>query len=119
MLAIHMIRTYAGEEPRVVSAHASRRNVDIDVSMAAEFALASGASGGFACSLRSPVSLNWLRIVGDRGNFGSRTRCFLTRMTACSSRQTGEIASSVSDAGPAMNISSMPSATRYYEDHPF
>jgi predicted dehydrogenase len=65
--AIHMIRTYAGEEPRVMSAHASRRNVDIDVSMAAEFALASGASGGFACSLRSPVSLNWLRIVGDRG----------------------------------------------------
>jgi predicted dehydrogenase len=66
--AIHMIRSFGGDEPRVTSAHASLRSEDIDVSMAAELAFPSGVSGAIVCSLRSPVSASLLRVVGDRGD---------------------------------------------------
>jgi predicted dehydrogenase len=51
--ALHVLRTLAGEEPRVVSARARRLGPDVDRAMDARFALANGGEGRAVCSMLS------------------------------------------------------------------
>jgi predicted dehydrogenase len=66
--AVHMLRTFGGETPEVVSAQAKLRDWRIDRAMAAELRFPGGHTGGLRCSMWSTDLLRIsLRVVGDRG----------------------------------------------------
>lgn len=66
--AVHMIRTYGGSKPEVVSAQAKRRDPRIDRAMTAELRFSAGHTGRIRCSMWSSRLLETsARIVGDRG----------------------------------------------------
>ncbi|HTY30470.1 Gfo/Idh/MocA family oxidoreductase [Mycobacterium sp.] len=66
--AVHMVRTFGGSTPEVVSAQAKLRDPRIDRAMTAEVKFAEGHTGRIRCSMWS----SWLlqisaRVVGERG----------------------------------------------------
>jgi predicted dehydrogenase len=69
---VHMVRTVAGTEPRVLSAQAVEGPPGIDVSMDAALEFPGGLMGSISCSMVGTTS--WpesmtLRAVGDHGTF--------------------------------------------------
>lgn len=65
---VHMIRTFGGATPEVVSAQAKLRNPQIDRAMTARLRFAAGHTGEIRCSLWSASLLQVsARVVGDRG----------------------------------------------------
>ncbi len=66
--AVHMVRTFGGSTPEVVSAHAKLRDPQIDRAMTAELQFAEGHTGRVRCSMWSSRLLEIsARIVGERG----------------------------------------------------
>ena len=66
--AVHMVRTYGGSNPEVVSARAKLRDPRIDRAMTAELRFSAGHTGRIRCSMWSSRLLETsARIVGDRG----------------------------------------------------
>ena len=66
--AVHMVRTFGGETPEVVSAQAKLRDPQIDRAMTAELRFAGGHTGRVRCSMWSSHLLQIsARVVGDRG----------------------------------------------------
>jgi predicted dehydrogenase len=66
--AVHMVRTFGGSTPEVVSAQAKLRDTRVDRAMTAEVRFAGGHSGRVRCSMWSArlLQIN-ARVVGDRG----------------------------------------------------
>jgi predicted dehydrogenase len=65
---VHMVRTFGGETPEVVSAQAKLRDPQIDRAMTAELRFAGGHSGRVRCSMWSSNLLQIsARVVGDQG----------------------------------------------------
>ncbi|MEV6102881.1 Gfo/Idh/MocA family oxidoreductase [Nocardia sp. NPDC051981] len=66
--AVHMARTFGGEEPEVVAAHAKLHNPRIDRAMSAELRFPSGHTGRIRCSMWSSdlVRIS-ATVVGERG----------------------------------------------------
>jgi predicted dehydrogenase len=66
--AVHIVRTFAGSTPEVVSAQAKLRDPQVDRAMTAELRFASGHTGGIRCSMWSAdlLQLN-AKVFGDRG----------------------------------------------------
>jgi predicted dehydrogenase len=65
---VHMARTFGGETPEVVSAHAKLRDPQIDRAMTAELRFAGGHTGRVRCSMWSSDLLRVnARVVGDQG----------------------------------------------------
>jgi predicted dehydrogenase len=66
--AVHMIRTFGGSTPEVVSAQAKLRDPQIDRAMTAEVRFAEGHTGRIRCSMWSPRLLDFsAHVVGDQG----------------------------------------------------
>jgi predicted dehydrogenase len=66
--AVHMVRTFGGSTPEVVSAQPKLRNSQIDRAMTAEVRFAGGHTGKVGCSLWSSNLLQIsAHVVGDRG----------------------------------------------------
>ncbi len=66
--AVHMVRTFGGSTPEVVSAHAKLRDPQVDRAMTAELRFASGHAGRVRCSMWSSDLLRLsAKVVGDRG----------------------------------------------------
>jgi predicted dehydrogenase len=66
--AVHMVRTFGGSTPEVVSARAALRDSRVDRAMTAELRFAAGHTGRIRCSLWSTNLLQIsARVVGDRG----------------------------------------------------
>ncbi len=66
--AVHMVRTFGGSTPEVVSAHAKLRDPQIDRAMTAEVKFAEGHTGRIRCSMWSTRLLEIsTRVVGDQG----------------------------------------------------
>ena len=66
--AVHMVRTFGGSTPEVVSAQAKLRDPQIDRAMTAELRFAAGHTGQVRCSMWSARLLEIsARVVGDRG----------------------------------------------------
>jgi predicted dehydrogenase len=66
--AVHMARTYGGENPEVVSAQAKLRDPQIDRAMTAELRFPGGHTGRVRCSMWSSNLLQFsARVIGDRG----------------------------------------------------
>jgi predicted dehydrogenase len=66
--AVHMVRTFGGATPEVVSAQAKLRDRQIDRAMTAELRFAGGHSGRVRCSMWSSDLLQIsARVIGDRG----------------------------------------------------
>jgi predicted dehydrogenase len=66
--AVHMIRTFGGSTPEVVSAQPKLRNSQIDRAMTAEVRFAGGHTGQVRCSMWSSNLLQIsAHVVGDRG----------------------------------------------------
>jgi predicted dehydrogenase len=66
--AVHMARTYGGENPEVVSAQAKLRDPQIDRAMTAKLRFPGGHTGRVRCSMWSSALLQFsARVVGDRG----------------------------------------------------
>lgn len=66
--AVHMLRTFGGSNPEVVSAQAKRRNRLVDRAMRAEFLFSEGHTGGLRCSMWSSDLLRIsARVTGARG----------------------------------------------------
>jgi predicted dehydrogenase len=66
--AVHMVRTFGGETPEVVSAQAKLRDPQVDRAMTAELRFAGGHTGRVRCSMWSPRLLEIsAHVVGDRG----------------------------------------------------
>jgi predicted dehydrogenase len=66
--AVHMVRTFGGATPEVVSAQAKLRDPQIDRAMTAELRFAGGHTGRVCCSMWSSDLLKIsARVVGDRG----------------------------------------------------
>jgi predicted dehydrogenase len=82
--AVHMVRTFGGSTPEVVSAKAKLRDPRIDRSMTAELRFAEGHSGRVRCSMWSSRLLEIsTRIVGERGElklFNPVTPHFIHRL---------------------------------------
>jgi predicted dehydrogenase len=65
---VHMVRTFGGSTPEVVSAQAKLRNPQIDRAMTAELQFADGHTGRIRCSMWSPRLLDIrAHVIGDRG----------------------------------------------------
>lgn len=65
---IHLLRTLAGSEPKVVSARAHLMRPQIDRAVRAEFQFPGGVSGSIHCSLWSRTLLSArVRVQGERG----------------------------------------------------
>jgi predicted dehydrogenase len=65
---VHMLRTFAGEEPTVVSARAKERMPGVDRVMQADFRFADGRTGRITTSMWGKTALKIAaRIEGDRG----------------------------------------------------
>jgi predicted dehydrogenase len=66
--AIHMIRTFGGSTPEVVSAQAKLRDPEIDRAMTAELRFAAGHTGRIRCSMWSSDLLQLsAKVIGERG----------------------------------------------------
>jgi predicted dehydrogenase len=66
--AVHMLRTFGGATPEVVSAQAKLRDSRVDRAMTAEVRFPAGHTGRLRCSMWSTDLLRIsLRVVGDRG----------------------------------------------------
>ena len=66
--AVHMVRTFGGSTPEVVSAQAKLRDPQVDRAMTAELRFAGGHTGRVRCSMWSSHLLQIsARVVGDRG----------------------------------------------------
>jgi predicted dehydrogenase len=66
--AIHMVRTFGGSTPEVVSAQPKLRSPEIDRAMTAEVRFAEGHTGRIRCSMWSSRLLDIsAHVVGDRG----------------------------------------------------
>jgi predicted dehydrogenase len=66
--AVHMVRTFGGSTPEVVSAQAKLRDPQVDRAMAAELRFAGGHTGRIRCSMWSADLLQLsAKVVGDRG----------------------------------------------------
>ena len=66
--AVHMVRTFGGSTPEVVSAQPKLRNSQVDRAMTAEVRFANGHTGQVRCSLWSSNLLQIsAHVVGDRG----------------------------------------------------
>ncbi|ORB58048.1 Gfo/Idh/MocA family protein [Mycobacterium persicum] len=66
--AIHMVRTFGGSTPEVVSAQAKLRDPHIDRAMTAELRFADGHTGRVRCSMWSTDLLQIsARVVGEQG----------------------------------------------------
>jgi predicted dehydrogenase len=63
--AVHVVRTFAGAEPTVVSASARERSPGVDRSMTAELRFADGRTGAVSCSMLSPPWVS-ARVIGER-----------------------------------------------------
>jgi predicted dehydrogenase len=66
--AVHMVRTFGGSTPEVVSAQAKLRDPQVDRAMTAELRFAGGHTGRVRCSMWSThlLQIN-AKVVGDRG----------------------------------------------------
>lgn len=88
--AVHMVRTFGGAAPEVVSAQAKLRDPRVDRAMTAELRFPAGHSGRIRCSLWSTRLLDTsARIVGDRGQitlFNPVTPQLVHRMSVRSPR---------------------------------
>jgi predicted dehydrogenase len=82
--AVHMVRTFGGSTPEVVSAEAKLRDPQIDRAMTAELQFAEGHTGQVRCSMWSLRLLEIsARIVGERGElslFNPVTPHFIHRL---------------------------------------
>ena len=66
--AAHMLRTFGGSTPEVVSARAKLRGPEVDRAMTAELRFASGHTGRLRCALwSSDLFRASAKVVGDRG----------------------------------------------------
>lgn len=66
--AIHMVRTFGGSTPEVVSAEAKLRGPQVDRAMKAELRFAGGHTGRIRCSMWSSDVLELsAKVIGDRG----------------------------------------------------
>ena len=66
--AVHMVRTFGGETPEVVSAQAKLHDPQVDRAMTAELRFAGGHTGRVRCSMLSSHLLQIsAHVVGDRG----------------------------------------------------
>ncbi|MBO0879729.1 MAG: Gfo/Idh/MocA family oxidoreductase [Mycobacterium sp.] len=66
--AVHIIRTFGGSTPEVVSAQAKLRDPQVDRAMTAELQFASGHTGRVRCSMLSSDLLQLsAKVFGDRG----------------------------------------------------
>ncbi|OMC18567.1 Gfo/Idh/MocA family protein [Mycobacterium sp. SP-6446] len=66
--AVHMVRTFGGSTPEVVSAQAKLRDPRVDRAMTAELRFAEGHTGRIRCSMWSTRLLQIsAKVVGDRG----------------------------------------------------
>ena len=66
--AVHMVRTFGGSTPEVVSAQAKLRDPRVDRAMTAELRFAGGHTGRVRCSMWSSNLLRLsAKVVGDRG----------------------------------------------------
>lgn len=66
--AVHMVRTFGGSTPEVVSARAKLHDPRVDRAMTAELQFAAGHTGQVRCSMWSARLLETsARIVGERG----------------------------------------------------
>lgn len=66
--AVHMVRTFGGSTPEVVSAQAKLRDSQIDRAMTAEVRFADGHTGRMRCSMWSTDLMQIsARVVGDKG----------------------------------------------------
>jgi predicted dehydrogenase len=65
---VHMVRTFGGSTPEVVSAQAKLRGPQIDRAMTAELQFAQGHTGRILCSMWSPRLLDIrAHLIGDQG----------------------------------------------------
>ena len=65
---VHMLRTFGGSTPTVVSARAKLRGPEVDRAMTAELRFASGHTGRLRCALwSSDLFRASAKVVGDRG----------------------------------------------------
>ena len=66
--AVHMVRTFGGSTPEVVSARAKLRGHEVDRAMTAELRFAGGHTGRIRCALwSSDLFRASAKVVGDRG----------------------------------------------------
>ncbi|HXB85320.1 Gfo/Idh/MocA family oxidoreductase [Mycobacterium sp.] len=66
--AVHMVRTFGGSTPEVVSAQPKLRDPRVDRAMTAEVRFAEGHTGRIRCSMWSPRLLEIsAHVVGERG----------------------------------------------------
>jgi predicted dehydrogenase len=66
--AVHIVRTFGGSTPEVISAQAKLRDPQIDRAMTAELRFAAGHTGQVRCSMWSARLLEIsAHVVGDRG----------------------------------------------------
>lgn len=66
--AVHMVRTFGGSTPEVVSAQAKLRGPQVDRAMTAELRFAAGHTGRVHCSMWSSSLLRLsAKVIGDRG----------------------------------------------------
>jgi predicted dehydrogenase len=66
--AVHMLRTFGGSTPEVVSAQAKLRDPRVDRAMTAELRFADGHTGRIRCSMWSSRLLDFsAHVVGDQG----------------------------------------------------
>ena len=83
--AVHIVRTFGGSTPEVVSAQAKLRDPQIDRAMTAELRFAAGHTGQVRCSMWSARLLEIsARVVGDRGElklFNPVTPQFVNRLS--------------------------------------
>ena len=71
--AVHIVRTFGGSTPEVVSARAKLRNPQVDRAMTAELRFADGHTGRISCSLWSTNLLQLsAKVIGDRGELRIR-----------------------------------------------
>jgi predicted dehydrogenase len=68
---VHMVRTFGGSTPEVVSAQAKLHDPHVDRAMTAELRFAAGHTGRVRCSMWSTDLLRIsARVIGDRGELG-------------------------------------------------
>ena len=83
--AVHIVRTFGGSTPEVVSARAKLRDPQIDRAMTAELRFAAGHTGQVRCSMWSARLLEIsARVVGDQGElklFNPVTPQFVNRLS--------------------------------------
>jgi predicted dehydrogenase len=66
--AVHMVRTFGGSTPEVVSVQAKLRDAQIDRAMSAEVRFSEGHTGLIRCSMWSSRLLDFsARVIGDHG----------------------------------------------------